>query len=101
LSTQKEPIYYCTLTTFLICVTYPEFKAHWQIAGGAERANYGLSLTEPGDFIGIPRPDATTDTLAQDAYAFERIITFDNGPGNKVTTSQIDLYRSQGGSVTG
>jgi hypothetical protein len=40
----------------------------------------------------VPRPDPTTDTPAQDAYALERAVTFDDG-GGKQTTGRIDLYK--------
>jgi hypothetical protein len=74
-------------------VTYTEFEARWQVAGGAERANYGLFLTELCDLLGVPRPDATTDKPTQDAYVFERAVTFDNGPGSKASIGRIDLYK--------
>jgi hypothetical protein len=61
-------------------------------AGGAERANYGLFLTDLCDLIGVPRPDATTDSPAQDAYVLERAVTFDDGAGKK-STGRNDLYK--------
>jgi hypothetical protein len=73
-------------------VTYPEFAARWQPSGGAERANYGLFLTDLCDLIGVPRPDATTDSPAQDAYVLERAVTFDDGASKK-STGRIDLYK--------
>jgi hypothetical protein len=74
-------------------VTYPEFEVRWRPAGGAERANYGLFLTELCDLLGVPHPDATTHNPAQDAYVFERTVTFDNGPCARATTGRIDLYK--------
>ncbi len=73
-------------------VTYPEFEARWQHSGGAERANYGLFLSELCDLLGVPRPNATTDDPAQDAYVLERAVTFDDGAGRR-STGRIDLYR--------
>jgi hypothetical protein len=73
-------------------VTYPEFAARWQPSGGAERANYGLFLTDLCDLLGVPRPDATTDSPAQDAYVLERAVTFDDGASKK-STGRIDLYK--------
>ncbi|WP_223653384.1 class I SAM-dependent DNA methyltransferase [Hymenobacter psoromatis] len=73
-------------------MTYPEFAARWQNSGGAERANYGLFLSDLCDLLGVPRPDATTDDPAQDAYVLERAVTFDDGAGKK-STGRIDLYR--------
>nr|WP_216859214.1 DNA methyltransferase [Hymenobacter citatus] len=73
-------------------VTYPEFEARWKNSGGAERANYGLFLQDLCDLLGVPRPDATTDNPAQDAYVLERAVTFDDGAGKK-STGRIDLYK--------
>jgi hypothetical protein len=73
-------------------VTYSDFEARWRPAGGAERANYGLFLTDLCDLLGVPRPDATTDSPAQDAYVLERAVTFDDGAGKK-STGRIDLYK--------
>lgn len=73
-------------------MTYPEFAARWQPSGGAERANYGLFLTDLCDLLGVPRPDATTDSPAQDAYVLERAVTFDDGASKK-STGRIDLYK--------
>ena len=73
-------------------MTYPEFAARWQPSGGAERANYGLFLTDLCDLLGVPRPDATTNNPAQDAYVLERAVTFDDGGGRR-STGRIDLYK--------
>ncbi|UOR03728.1 class I SAM-dependent DNA methyltransferase [Hymenobacter aerilatus] len=73
-------------------MTYPEFEARWKNSGGAERANYGLFLQDLCDLLGVPRPDATTDNPAQDAYVLERAVTFDDGAGKK-STGRIDLYK--------
>ena len=73
-------------------MTYPEFKARWQVAGGAERANYGLFLTELCDVLEVPRPNVTTDNPAQDAYVLERAVLFDDGAGKR-STGRIDLYK--------
>ncbi|WP_188560638.1 class I SAM-dependent DNA methyltransferase [Hymenobacter frigidus] len=73
-------------------MTYSEFEARWQPSGGAERANYGLFLTDLCDLLGVPRPDATTDSPAQDAYVLERAVTFDDG-ATKKSTGRIDLYK--------
>lgn len=74
-------------------MTYSDFEARWKVAGGAERTNYGLFLTELCDLLGVPYPDATTHNPVQDAYVFERTVSFDNGPDNKSTTGRIDLYK--------
>jgi hypothetical protein len=58
-------------------VNFSVFATRWLRAGGAERANYALFLTELCDLLGVSRPDATTDDPAQDAYVFERSVAFD------------------------
>jgi len=75
-----------------ISVTYPDFLARWQASGGAEHANYGLFLQDLCDLLGVPRPDPTTDDPAQDAYVFERGVSFDDGAGKR-STGRIDLYK--------
>ena len=73
---------------------YTDFETRWLKSGGAERANYGLFLTDLCDLLGVARPDATSDSPAQDAYVLERAVTFSNsGPGGKGTTGRIDLYK--------
>jgi len=79
-------------TPFIYPVTHPEFEARWQPSGRAERANYGLFLTDLCDLLGVPRPDATTDSPAQDAYVLERTVTFDDGASKK-SIGRIDLYK--------
>ncbi|GAA3959428.1 class I SAM-dependent DNA methyltransferase [Hymenobacter antarcticus] len=73
---------------------YTDFETRWLKSGGAERANYGLFLTDLCDLLGVARPDATSDDPAQDAYVLERAVTFSNGgPGGKASTGRIDLYK--------
>jgi hypothetical protein len=72
-------------------VTYPEFEARWRVAGGAERANYGLFLHELCALLDVPPPDPTTDDPAQDAYVLERAVEFREG--TRKSTGRIDLYR--------
>ncbi|OGX90047.1 class I SAM-dependent DNA methyltransferase, partial [Hymenobacter coccineus] len=71
---------------------YTDFETRWLKSGGAERANYGLFLQDLCDLLGVPRPDPTTDSPAQDAYVLERAVTFEDG-GGKQTTGRIDLYK--------
>ena len=71
---------------------YLDFENRWLKSGGAERANYAPFLQELCDLLGVPRPDGTTDNPAQDAYVFERAVTFNEG-GGKQTTGRIDLYK--------
>ena len=73
-------------------MTYPDFAARWLKSGGAEHANYGLFLQDLCDLLAVPRPDPTTDDPTQDAYVFERGVTFDDGAGKR-STGRIDLYK--------
>ena len=72
-------------------VTYPDFEARWQPAGGAERANYGLFLLDLCALIGVAPPDPTTDNPAHDAYVLERAVEFNDG--TRKSTGRIDLYK--------
>lgn len=68
------------------------FIARWSKAEAAERANYGLFLSELCDLLEVPRPDPAGADTAQNAYVFERAVTFHHR-GGKTTTGFIDLYR--------
>ncbi|HTE17881.1 MAG TPA: type IIL restriction-modification enzyme MmeI, partial [Armatimonadota bacterium] len=70
----------------------PPFLQRWQDSGAAERANYQLFLSELCDQLGVPRPDPTRPDDEQNAYVFERAVTFRNGDGT-TSTGRIDLYR--------
>ena len=75
---------------------YSDFETRWTGSGGAERANYGLFLHELCALIGVPPPDPTTDSPAQDAYVLERAVTFADGvtgPTLRTSTGRIDLYK--------
>ena len=68
------------------------FIARWQNSGGAERANYALFLTQLCDLLGVPRPDPTKPEDAENAYVFERSVTFHH-PDGTTSTGRIDLYK--------
>ncbi len=73
---------------------YTDFETRWLKSGGAERANYGLFLTDLCDLLDVARPDATTDDPAQDAYVLERAVTFSTSSASgKSSTGRIDLYK--------
>ncbi|HLL93597.1 MAG TPA: hypothetical protein VK404_01375 [Spirosoma sp.] len=55
-------------------MTYSDFETRWKLAGGAERANYGLFLQDLCDLIGVERPDPTTPITPP------RMLTSSNGP---------------------
>ncbi len=68
------------------------FIARWQNSGGAERANYALFLTQLCDLLGVAQPDATKPDDADNAYVFERSVTFHH-PDGTTSTGRIDLYK--------
>ncbi len=69
-----------------------QFIARWKDASGAEKANYQLFLTELTELLGLPRPDPASDDNAENAYVFERRVTFSHGDGSE-SRGFIDLYR--------
>ena len=68
------------------------FIARWKNSGAAERANYQLFLSELCDLIGVARPDPTKPDDADNAYVFERSVTFHH-PDGTTSTGRIDLYK--------
>jgi hypothetical protein len=73
-------------------MTPESFIARWQKSEAAERANYGLFLTELCTLLDVPQPDPTRADDADNAYVFERAVTFLEADGTH-TTGRIDLYR--------
>ena len=68
------------------------FIARWSSSGAAERANYQLFLSELCDLLGVARPDPTKPDDAENAYVFERSVTFHH-PDGSTSTGRIDLYK--------
>lgn len=68
------------------------FITRWQSTGGSERANYQLFLTELCAALGLPQPDPAQDDTRDNAYVFERRVTFRHGDGGS-SQGFIDLYR--------
>ena len=68
------------------------FIERWRASGASERSNYQLFLAQLCDVLDVPQPDPAKEETAENAYVFERRVTFDNGDG---TTSPgfIDLYK--------
>lgn len=50
----------------------PTFMTRWQQAGGTERANYQLFLTELCALLDLPLPEPAGDDTRDNAYVFER-----------------------------
>lgn len=73
-------------------VTLDAFIARWQHAGGSERANYQLFLTELCELLGLPRPDPAGDDTRDNAYVFERRVVM-RQPDGSANNGFIDLYR--------
>lgn len=53
-----------------------EFLRRWETSGAAERANYQLFLSELCDLLGVTRPEPTRPDDRDNAYVFERNVTF-------------------------
>ncbi len=68
------------------------FICNWKASGGAERANYQLFLTELCRQLSLPQPEPTRPDDAENAYVFERTVTFEHGDG-RTSPNYIDLYR--------
>ena len=69
-----------------------DFIQRWESSGAAERANYVLFLTELCDLLGVARPEPTKPDDVDNAYVFERAVTFQNGDGT-TSVGRIDLYK--------
>ncbi len=68
------------------------FIQRWQKATGSERANHQLFVAELCDLLDLPRPDPATEDNAENAYVFERLVTFYN-PDGTTNRGFIDCYR--------
>jgi hypothetical protein len=68
------------------------FIARWQDSGAAERANFQPFLSELCELIGVGRPDPAKPDDADNAYVFERGVTFRYADGS-TSPGRIDLYK--------
>jgi hypothetical protein len=68
------------------------FIARWQSAGGSERANYQLFITELCELLALPKPDPAQADARDNAYVFERRVVFKHGDGS-TSNGFIDCYR--------
>ncbi len=68
------------------------FIARWQGSAAAERANYQLFLSELCDLLEVPRPDPSKADDTDNAYVFERAVTFRYADGS-TSAGRIDLYK--------
>ncbi|AKU10965.1 hypothetical protein AzCIB_1060 [Azoarcus sp. CIB] len=68
------------------------FIQRWQKAGGSERANYQLFLTELCALLDLPLPEPAGDDTRDNAYVFERRVVM-RQPDGSTNNGFIDLYR--------
>ncbi|WP_200238055.1 class I SAM-dependent DNA methyltransferase [Thiohalocapsa halophila] len=72
--------------------TIDAFIARWQQADGSELANYQLFVTELTALLRLPPPNPAQADQAQNAYVFERRVTFHQPDGSQ-SIGRIDCYR--------
>jgi len=68
------------------------FIARWSASEAAERANCQPFLAELCELIGVSKPEPTRANVAENAYVFERDVTFQNQDGT-TSPGRIDLYK--------
>ncbi len=68
------------------------FLARWRAAGGSERANYQLFIADLCDLLEVAKPDPAREDTRDNAYVFERRVTFRHGDGGS-SAGFIDCYR--------
>ena len=68
------------------------FIHRWSRAGGSERANYQLFLTELCTLLELPMPEPAGDDTRDNAYVFERRVVMPQPDGSS-NNGFIDLYR--------
>ncbi|HYN21098.1 MAG TPA: DNA methyltransferase, partial [Thermoanaerobaculia bacterium] len=61
-------------------------------AGGAERANYQMYLSELVALLDLPKPDPATHETERNDYVFERFVRKSDA-GEPAGTGRIDLYK--------
>ena len=59
-----------------------DFLARWRNAGGSERANYQLFVADLCALLGVGAPDPASDDTRDNAYVFERRVSFAHGDGS-------------------
>ena len=69
-----------------------DFITRWAAAGGSERANYQLFVTDLCRVLGLPQPELAREDTRDNAYVFERRVTFAHGSG-ATSAGFIDCYR--------
>jgi hypothetical protein len=67
------------------------FITRWSKASGSERANCQLFVTELCALLDLPQPDPASDDTRDNAYVFERRVTFSHGDGSQ-SAGFMDCY---------
>ena len=67
------------------------FIDRWKSADGTEKANYVLFVRELCQLLGVPEPDPSREDTRDNAYVFERRVTFQHGDGSE-SYGFIDCY---------
>jgi hypothetical protein len=68
------------------------FVARWRAADGSELANYQLFVTDLCRLLNVPSPDPAHDDSRDNAYVFERRVSFRHGDGSS-SSGRIDCYK--------
>jgi hypothetical protein len=68
------------------------FITRWRVAGGSERANYQLFITELCELLDLPKPQPAQADGRDNAYVFEHRVIFRHGDGSS-SNGYIDCYR--------
>ena len=67
------------------------FIQRWSQAGGTERQNCQIFLTELCELLDLPRPEPASPQTEDNAYVFERKVIFHHADGTD-SRGFIDLY---------
>ena len=70
------------------------FIDRWKSADGTEKANYVLFVRDLCQLLGVPEPDPSREDTRDNAYVFERRVTFQHGNGSE-SYGFIDCYRRE------
>ncbi len=59
------------------------FGARWSAVTGSERTNYLLFIVELCILLGVASPEPASGAAADNAYVFERRVSFAHGDGSQ------------------
>ncbi|WP_366522203.1 type IIL restriction-modification enzyme MmeI [Candidatus Accumulibacter sp. ACC003] len=68
------------------------FVARWRAADGSEFTSYQLFVTDLCHLLEVPSPDPAREDTRDNAYVFERRVTFRHGDGS-TSSGRIDRYK--------